>query len=82
MIISKKELLNLYQHCHDEQSKASVINKEVNEDLKNFAKDNEINVKAVKAGYKMFQTYKKGTINPNDDDFAEIAVIVDDAFEE
>ncbi len=82
MIISKKELLDLYSKCYDDQSEASEINKSVNEGLKLFAESNELNPKAVKAGYASYKTYMKGTINPNDDDFLEISTIVEDAFGE
>ena len=82
MIISKKELLDLYKKCFNEQSAASEINKGVTDNLNGYAEHNELNPKAVKAGYQAYKKYLKGTINPNDDDFMEISTIVEDEFGE
>ena len=80
MIISKKELLDLYKGCFEEHEKVTEINKGVSSDLKSFADHNELNLKAIKAGYWQYKTYMRGTISPNDDDFIEISTIVEDAF--
>lgn len=80
MIISKKELLDLYSKCYDDQSEATEINKAVSEDLKGFAEYNKLNPKAVKAGYKTYKSYRGGSIDPNDDAFSEISSIVEDSF--
>ena len=78
MIISKKEILDFYSKCYDDQSEAAEINKGVTADMKVFAEDKELNLKAVKAGYTAYKSYQKGNIP--DEDYAEIMTIVEDNF--
>ena len=80
MIISKTELLGLYQGCYDRAEQAKIITKEIGEDLKGYAEHNEIDAKAVKSGYQTFKKYRSGGINPGDDALAEILTIVEDSF--
>lgn len=78
MIISKKEILDFYGQCFDEHSEASEITKGVTANMKTFAEDKELNLKALKAAYTVFSKYKKGNIP--EDDYDEIMTIVEDSF--
>ncbi len=80
MIISKKQLLGLFEGCYEDQLTASELNKATTQRLKDFAEDQKLNEKAVKAGYKVYKDYMKGTVDPDDEDFLEISTIVEDAF--
>ena len=80
MIISKKELLDLYSNCYDDQAQAAELNKNVTTILKGFAEHQDLNPKAVKAGYIAYKSYMKGNVNPTDDDYMEILTIVEDSF--
>lgn len=82
MVISKTELLNMYEGCYDLQSQISELQKEIRDTLKDYATNNELNPKAVSAGYRVYKSYKLGKIDPEDVDYISVMNIVEESFGE
>ena len=80
MIISKKELIDLFEHAYDDSCQAAMLNKQVNESLADFASANQADKKAVKAAYVSYKAFKEGKISTQDDDYFTLQSIIEEHF--
>lgn len=80
MIISKSELKDLYESVFERQESIKEINSEITEDLKGYAETNELELKAVKEGYKLYKKYRSGKLDPEDSGYFEIIDAVEEFF--
>ncbi|HRS26400.1 MAG TPA: hypothetical protein P5140_07675 [Methanofastidiosum sp.] len=80
MIISKKELLDLFQSMYETEQEAKQLKKEVNEQLSNFAESNGVSPKALREAFSMFKAFRAGKVSSHDEDYFSLMNIIEEYF--
>lgn len=80
MVISKGELLDLFEEAYEQEQQAAAITKSAKELLKGFADSNEIATKTINSAYDTFKKYKSGKIISSDEDYLTILGILEEHF--
>jgi hypothetical protein len=82
MIVSKKELLDLFTANYDTGKQAEMLNKQITESLGGFADSNKISKKALRAAFTSFKAFKEGKVSTNDEDYFTLQAIIEEHFAE
>jgi len=80
MIISKSELLDLFEDAYSASKQAELISKESREKLADYAEDHELSKKSVKAAYSSYKAFKDGRADAKDEDFFSMLAIIEEHF--
>lgn len=80
MIVSKEEIMNLFESAYDRDEQASEIKKDIKEDFKTYAENNEMNAKSIGQAYSLYKKYKKGSVDMSDDTYFELTTVVEEYF--
>lgn len=80
MILSKNELLDLFQSVYDTEKSIDVLRKQMLEDLARYAESNNIAIKTIKEAYKVFKAFRDGKITSRDEDYLTILAIIEEEF--
>lgn len=79
--IDSNELIDLFRALYTQQQNAKEIMNDINDNIKQYSKDNDINMKSLKAAYKLFCKYAEGKQDADEsDDYSELSSIVDNYF--
>jgi len=80
-MIDSEKLIKFFDALFLEDCEADEMKKGISEDLKSFAENNEINVKAIKSAFSLYKRYKSGK-NTADDcaDYSEMSGIIENFF--
>jgi uncharacterized protein YktA (UPF0223 family) len=84
-MIEGQKLIDFFDAEWAEECNANEIKKGIQEDIKAYAENNEIEPKAIKSAYALFKKYRGGKNSQKDiDDYAELSNIIENyfAFEE
>lgn len=80
-MINESDLIDFFNGEYNEEYSADEVKKNVRDELKEFAKSNEVSVKAIMSAYSLFKKYKSGKNTESDiTDSAVLSGIVDDYF--
>lgn len=80
MIISTKDVIELFESAYDLESQASAIAKTVTARLNGYAEGNELSKTAVKQAYKSFKAFRDGKTSVQDEDYFALQAIVEQHF--
>lgn len=80
MIISKDEIINLFEGVFDQEEQAAEIKRDAVEDLKTYSERNELELKSLKQAYALYKKYRSGKMKVSDDMYFELSSLVEDHF--
>lgn len=81
MVINQTELISILEASYETDVQASNSKKEIRENLKAYAENNEISTKAINAAYTLYKNYKSGKLSSDiSDDYFSLTSVVDDYF--
>lgn len=80
MIISKKELLDLFQAVYDTEQEIANLRIEASEWLADYAESNELSKKTLKEAYNVYKAFRNGKVTSRDEDYFTILAIIEESF--
>ncbi len=80
MIISKKELIDMFDSLYDTEQTIVQMRNGIQVSLKGFAEDNTLSLKGVKGAYKVYKSFKEGNVSSTDQDYLTLTAIIEDFF--
>lgn len=80
MILSKQELIDVFENAYEIVGQVKQLNKEKGELLKSYAEANEINPKIMKQAYQSYVTFRDGKVTTDDEDYFTIVTIIENYF--
>lgn len=80
-MIDSEKLIKFFDALYLEDCEVEETKKGIQEDLKSFAENNEINPKAIKSAFTLYKRYKSGKNTAEDcNDYMEMSNIIDSFF--
>lgn len=79
-IVSKQELLDLFQSVYHTEERLSEERKELSEEFDLFAQGNELETKVVRQAYQYYKAFKKGKLSAEDGDYFQLSAIIENFF--
>jgi hypothetical protein len=77
--VSSSQLRDLFMGLYDEEVKIKQTRKGISEELKSFASDNDVSLKALKLIFGKYKSWKdKGGETEDDDDFYTLLEVYDE----
>jgi len=80
MIISKDELLDLFEDVYDTDQQIAALSKHNTETLGGYADSNQISKKVIRQAYSSFKAFKEGKVSTQDDDYFTILALIEEHF--
>ena len=82
-MIESEKLIKFFDAQYFTEQEADELKKGIRDDLAEFAKNNEIEPKAIKSAYALYKRYKGGKNSQKDcEDYSELSGIIENYFAE
>lgn len=79
--MDEQSLIKFFEAIYGNELEADEIKKDISEQLKSFAENNEINPKAMKTAYGLFKKFRSGKNTAVEcEDYAELSGIIENYF--
>jgi len=82
MIISKKELLDLFEDLYDTEQTIAQMRSGIQGSLKGYSVDNTLSLRGVKEAYKVYKSFRDGKVSATDEDYLTLTAIIEAHFGE
>lgn len=80
MILSKSELLDLFEDVYQTDKQIEMLRKDNKDKLSGFAEANDFNKKSLLQAFASYKAYKDGKIDSRDEDYFSMLAIIEEHF--
>jgi len=80
MIISKQELLDLFENAYENSQQVKEMNRVIAEGFGSYAESNQLSKKVLNQAYASYKAFKEGKVTTKDDDYFTILAVIEEHF--
>ncbi len=80
MVISKDELLDLFDDAYSTDQQIAALSKQNTDSLGGYAEANQISRKVLRQAYSSYKAFREGKITSQDDDYFTILALIEEHF--
>jgi len=80
MIISKQELLDLFENAYENSQQVKEMNRVVAEGFSTYAESNKLSKKVLNQAYASYKAFREGKVTTHDDDYFTILAVIEEHF--
>lgn len=80
MVISKDELLDLFDDAYSTDQQIAALSKQNTDSLGGYAEANQISRKVLRQAYSSYKAFRDGKVTSQDDDYFTILALIEEHF--